>query len=290
MKPISTLIVGCGDIGARTGKLLQPAGHVISAVCRNPQGLPPGFLGYPADYCQEMSLGFLERLAPDYVLATFKPAGFNAEGYQLGFPYAVRNLLAGLGSHRPQAIFMVSSTRVLAERDGGWVDESGLLTREGFAAGAIVEAEQLLASSDHVSCIVRFGGIYGDSAGRMIARVARGELCSAEPPRYSNRIHREDCAGFLQHLICLAASGKPLAPVYLGVDSEPAPQYEVEGWLARQLGVSGRSAVAPTDGGRSAGHKRCSSALLKQSGYQLRYPGYREGYRAVLAARANATS
>ena len=114
MKPNSILIVGCGDIGVRTGAIMGQVGYAMGGVCRNPNKLPTEFEGYMADYSEQGSLDFLESAAPDYVIATFKPTHFSAEGYQRGFPEAVQNLLTGLGAHRPKVIFMVSSTRVFA--------------------------------------------------------------------------------------------------------------------------------------------------------------------------------
>lgn len=281
MKTNSIIMVGCGDLGLRTGLLLGERGYSVAGVCRTPDRLPSGVHGYAADYTQRGSLAFLAGLEPEVVLATFKPTAFSPEGYLQGFPVAMSNLLDGLGDFRPRLVVMVSSTRVFAERDGGWVDESSALDQESYAASAIVAAEQLLSRSIHDSCIVRFGGIYGDPSGRLLTRIARGELCAPAPERYSNRIHREDCAGLLAHLVALEAGARQ--PVYIGVDDEPAPQYEVESWLAEQLGVA-IDASAPIAASRGDGHKRCRNRLLHDSGYRLLYPDYRVGYAQVLAA------
>ncbi|MFT4823453.1 MAG: nucleoside-diphosphate-sugar epimerase [Halioglobus sp.] len=282
MKPNSILIVGCGDIGIRTGAILSQHGYAMAGASRNPSKLPTEFEGYSADYCLQGGLDFLESAAPDYVITTFKPAGFSPEGYQLGFIGAVQNLLSGLGSHRPKLILMVSSTRVFAEQAGGWVDEMSPLADQGFAATAIVEAEQLLLASNHRCCLVRFGGIYGDPNGRLLNRIASGELCAEQPLQYGNRIHRDDCAGFIAHL--LQMNENQWQPSYIGVDSDPAPRYETESWLAEQLGVDPKPLEQTVDG-RGTGHKRCSNKGLLGSGYQLLYPGYRDGYRAVLDER-----
>lgn len=282
MKPNSILIIGCGDLGVRTGAILSQSGYAMGGVCRNPGKLPTEFEGYAADYCVPGSLDFLESAAPDYVIATFKPAAFSPGGYQRGFPGAVQNLLTGLGAHRPKVIFMVSSTRAFAEQSGAWVDETSPPADEGFAAKAIVEAEQLLLGSGQTSCIVRFGGIYGDPNGRLLSRIATGEICTEKPLQYGNRIHRDDCAGFLAHLVQMDENKRER--LYIGVDSDPAPRFETESWLARQMGVD----VKPREekmGERSAGHKRCRNNRLLDSGYQLRYPSYKQGYRAVLDAR-----
>ncbi|MEZ5503010.1 MAG: hypothetical protein R3E50_10245 [Halioglobus sp.] len=201
---------------------------------------------------------------------------------------AMGNLLAGLGEHRPRHIFMASSTRVFAEAQGGWVDEASALTADDPFALAIIAAEQQLLASAYDASIVRFAGIYGIPGGRLLSRIRRGELCPPEPVSYTNRIHREDCAGFLAHLLLAAAADKVLLPVYIGVDDRPAPRYEVETWLAREMGLADQVAGQPAPDEEptrhnSAGHKRCRNLALHDSGYQLIYPDYKSGYRALLA-------
>ena len=65
----------------------------------------------------------------------------------------------------------------------------------------------------------------------------------------------------------------------LGVDDEPAPQWEVEQWLALRLGVDQPRELPPGSGGAN---KRCRNRALVESGYQLRYPDYRSGYSEVI--------
>lgn len=287
MKSSSVLIVGCGDLGNRTAALLQDHGWTVTGVRRSIEKLGPGIEGIAADYTEPGALDFVRALQPDFVLAIFNPFDRSEAGYQRGFHTAMTNLLEGLGDHRPRHILMSSSTRVFAEREGGWVDESSALSEDDPWARAIIAAEQALLNSGHSASVVRFAGIYGIPGGRLLSRVRRGELCLPEPVSYTNRIHREDCGGFLAHLLLAAARSEPLAPVYIGVDSCPAPRFEVESWLAARMGLSvdeaalQQSAVPPTQHNR-AGHRRCRNDALLASGYALRYPTYREGYAALL--------
>jgi hypothetical protein len=294
MNSNSVLFVGCGDLGIRTGLLLLEKGWQVAGLRRDPALLPAGFAPYPGDYTRPGSLDFIADLRPAHVVASFNPAGRSLEGYQRGFTQAALNLRAALLGWRPQTLLMISSTRVFAETDGGWVDESSPLASEDERALAIIAAEQALVGSADCVSAVRFGGIYGAIPGRLLEKVRRGELSPLKPERYSNRIHRDDCAGLLAHLLQLSASGTELAPVYIGVDDLPAPQAEVETWLAQQLGVASdaqQSADTVADGGSadlrmSAGHKRCRNRQLHASGYRLRYPDYRAGYQAMLDAGA----
>jgi hypothetical protein len=184
---------------------------------------------------------------------------------------------------------MASSTRVFAEANGGWVDEGSALTQKDLWAQPIIAAEQQLLNSGHAASVVRFAGIYGLHGGRLLSRIRRGELCPPEPESFTNRIHRDDCAGLIAHLLQRAQSGEAIARMIIGVDDLSAPRYEVESWLATELGVANQSpeflgTVEEPTRHNTAGHKRCRNTALRESGYQLLYPDYNRGYGAVLDA------
>ncbi len=287
MKNSSVLIVGCGDLGIRIGTLLVKRGCNVTGVRRNPEKLPADFIGHAGDYTQRGSLDFAAQLRPDVVLAIFNPADRSISGYKAGFRTAMSNLLSGLGQHRPRCILMTSSTRVFSEAQGGWVDETSTLTTKDDWAMEIIAAERLLLESGHAASVVRLAGVYGIPGGRLLSRIRRGELCPAQPVSYTNRIHRDDCAGFLAHLLQLSSAGNTLEPVYIGVDDLPAPRFEVESWLAGQMGLDSERGSDPdlaTEPTRhnSAGHKRCHNNALRSSGYQLIFPDYKSGYADLL--------
>ena len=100
-----------------------------------------------------------------------------------------------------------------------------------------------------------------------------------DPPQYTNRIHRDDCAGALRHLMNLENPDS----IYLAVDNEPAEERAVLLWLAGVMGSpEPREAEKAEASKRPRGNKRCRNARLVQSGYTFRYPTFREGYSAVL--------
>jgi len=287
MKSSSVLIVGCGDLGGRLSIDLLKRDWQVTGVRRDTTKLPAGIMALSADYTQPGSLAAAEAMQPDFVVAIFNPFDRSVEGYRAGFFDGMQNLLVGLGSHRPKHIFMTSSTRVFAQNEGGWVDESSPLTEEDLWAAAIIDAERLLLDSVHPASVIRLAGVYGIPGGRLLARISRGEICPEAPVSFTNRIHREDCAGFLLHLIDSAEQGEPLDPIYIGVDDLPAPRYEVESWLAKKLGVA-RHHSEPTGVSseptrhNTAGNKRCRNTGMKRSGYQLIHSDYKSGYTALL--------
>ena len=287
MKSSSVLFVGCGDVGIRTGALLLDRGWRVEGVRRNTAKLPPEIVAHAANYTLPGSLDFLAELRPEFVVTTFNPTDRSVDGYKDGFETAMGNLLTGLGPHRPRHIVMASSTRVFAEANGGWVDEGSALTQKDLWAQPIIAAEQQLLNSDHAASVVRFAGIYGLHGGRLLSRIRRGELCPPEPESFTNRIHRDDCAGLIAHLLQQAQSGEAIAPMFIGVDDLSAPRYEVESWLATELGVANQSpeflgTVEEPTRHNTDGHKRCRNTALRESGYQLLYPDYKRGYGAVL--------
>ncbi|MFT4612881.1 MAG: nucleoside-diphosphate-sugar epimerase [Bacteroidia bacterium] len=288
MKSRSVLIVGCGDLGIRCGTHLAQQGCEVIGVRRNLDKLPPAFAGIAANYTESGSLAFLADQQPDFLVAIFNPTDRSEQGYKVGFTRAMDHLLDGLGDHRPAHIFMTSSTRVFDESEGGWVDEDSPLTQSDPWARSIIAAEERLLQSGHKASVIRFAGIYGIPGGRLLSRIRRGELCPPSPVSYTNRIHREDAGAFLAHLVERAAAAEALRPIYIGVDDLPAPRYEVESWLAHQMGLepdplAGVAEAEPIRN-NSAGHKRCSNAALRDSGYKLIYSDYRQGYRELLDA------
>jgi nucleoside-diphosphate-sugar epimerase len=175
--------------------------------------------------------------------------------------------------------FYASSTGVYAQSHGEWVDEDSPTEPTGFSGLRVLEGERLALEGVPGAVVVRFGGIYGPGRTRLVDTVRRGATCVESPPLYTNRIHRDDCAGVLRHLLSLERA----ASAYVAVDHAPAPQCEVMDWLAARLGVPAPRRVrgqAPEAG--PGGSKRCRNARLLASGYAFLYPTYREGYAALL--------
>ena len=114
-------------------------------------------------------------------------------------------------------------------------------------------------------------------------RVRNGEAAIPGRPMYANRIHRDDCVGVLRHLLALERPD----PLYLAADEEPAEIAEVLRWLAARLGAPQPHVDSQETGmryGRTS-NKRVRSARLRARGYRFRFPTFREGYGALIAAR-----
>ena len=271
------LFLGFGDIATRTSALLSE--HRRVGVARSVKNVPATveFWQGAAD-----SVAILARLAEeqafDAVVITLTPTDFSDKAYQVAYVDTVQALVRQWHqSAAPGLIIFVSSTSVYHQRDGQWVDEDSLTQPTGFSGKRLLEAEQCLLSSGLPACVVRFAGIYGPGRDMLIRQVEAGKGGNGD---FSNRIHADDCAGVIAFLLQQHWAGEALAPIYLGCDSTPAKGSEVRQWLAGKLGKDPRE-LQSSDSHRG-GNKRCSNRRLLSAGYELQYPGYRDGYSALL--------
>lgn len=272
------LIAGCGDVGSQLGLSLAAEGLQVFGLRRNINQLPPGIQGIAADLSQPDTLINLPQQLDTlfYVVA----AGSRDESvYRQAYPGGLQNLLLALQqqSIHPRQLFFISSTAVYHQHSDEWVDERSATEPDNFSGRIMLEAEQIALQSSIPATVVRFSGIYGPGRNYMLTQISRGIGYPSEPPRYSNRIHRDDCVGTLLHLWRLSQH-QTLEPVYLASDDQPTPLHEVGDWLAEQLEVT----ITERSARRTIGSKRCSNALLKQSGYRFQYPNYRAGYPQLI--------
>ncbi len=281
MKKEKLLIVGFGDLGHRLVKLIDTTQYEICGICRNKRNMPTGVEGIYADARDSLQMRSILANNHDVVVVTLTPDERNDANYRRSYVDSVKLLCAQLRQRQPRLIIFVSSTRVYAQNCGEIVDEKSPTEPREFAGRRLLEAEQVLLDSGLNSCVVRFSGIYGRGEGHLLKQVKAGIGCPSFPAQYSNRIHADDCAGVLAHLIDLQRR-EALAPVYLATDCEPVSLWELKCWLARQLGLEEAQLSQSGDLSRQAGSKRCSNQLLLSTGYQFRYPSFRDGYRKVI--------
>lgn len=275
------LIAGCGDVGTALGILLSRHGHVVHGLRRNASVLPGELYPLAADVTDPATLRGLPET--DVVFYTAAADGRDDGAYQRAYVRGVNNVMEALARQpRPlMRFFFASSTGVYGQTAGEWVDEFSPTRPARFSGKRLLEGEAACLGSGMAATVVRFGGIYGPGRERLIREVKAGARCVHDPPQFTNRIHRDDCAGMLRHLMGLAAPES----VYAGVDCEPAPRCEVLDWLARKLEAPTVERTADRGGGQG---KRVSNARLLAAGYVFRYPTYREGYAQLLSDGAAA--
>lgn len=274
------LIVGCGDVGQRLAQCLPQDKYEVTGLRRNPpEDLP--FLRYQAcDVTNASEFGEVLRQNFAIIVVSMTPSERSDAGYQRAYVQTCQNLVDELGAQslKPRLLIFVSSSGVYGQIDGSWVDENSPAEPEGFSGKRLLEAEAIIQNSGYPNTIVRFSGIYGPNRNRLIEQVRQRKASSSM--HITNRIHADDCAGSLTHLIELSRNGQDLQPIYLATDSAPVAMIEVVTWLAEQLEVTEFLSETATN---ERGNKRCSNQRLLDSGFSFRYPSFKDGYAAVLA-------
>ena len=277
------LIAGCGYVGTALGLRLAAAGHIVWGIRRSAEGLPPGIRHLAADLTAPETL---QELPPalDVVFYTAAPNGSEEAAYRAIYVDGLRHVLEALvRQHQsPRRVLLTSSTAVYAQSAGEWVDETSPTEPQHFTGRRVLEGERVLLDGPFPATVLRLGGIYGPGRTSLIERVRQGlATCREGPPLYTNRIHRDDCAGALHHLMTLPQPDSR----YIGVDHEPADYCDVLRWLAAQLGAPPPRVEASSgmDSRRHRTNKRCRHDKLIASGYVFHYPTFREGYAALLA-------
>jgi nucleoside-diphosphate-sugar epimerase len=187
----------------------------------------------------------------------------------------------------------LSTTAVYGDHGGGWVDEETPVSPTSARASRRVAAENAwlgLHAQGVPVHIFRLAGIYGPTRNALID-VRRGTARRIRKPgQVFSRIHVDDIAAALAASMARPNPGR----IYNVCDDEPAPGSDVVLHACQLLGVSCPPEIpfeqaAPTmsEMARSfyADNKRVRNDRMKRElGVILRYPNYRAGLDALLAA------
>lgn len=267
----TTLIVGCGDLGTEIGLRLASSGHRVIGWRRNP---PSGDSPIEFDAVDVTSPVTVPADVSRLVICA-APRRDGSDDYEATYLNGMRHVLDGL-RRRPERAVLVSSTGVYGDLDGR-VDEDTPIPDGPPRARTLLAAERMfLAETAGRGTVLRCGGIYGPGRTRLIDLLLAGEAALPPGPAMTNRIHRDDAAAAVVHLLGLPEP----APVYLGVDERPAELAEVLTFLAERLGLP-RPPVGSVSRERG-GTRACDSSLLRASGFAFAYPDYRAGYADML--------
>lgn len=273
-------------MGSTLACLLAEDGHAVFGLRRSPGRMPAGVAPVAADLTRPETLRDLpaDLDALVYAAAPGRGDGSREQRYRATYVDGLRHVVEALAQRArpPRRILFTSSTSVYAQNDGEVVDEDS--PAEPVRPNGVIlrEAEDWLADCGLPATSLRLGGIYGPGRTRLLESVRAGTAVCPRETHYTNRIHRDDAAGALRHLL----ERDSLASCYVGVDCRPVDEAEVLRWLAEQMDVAPPRTQAPGQEApaRRAGSKRCSNARLLATGYRFRFPSYREGYAAVLEA------
>ena len=272
------LIVGCGDLGSTVATQLSSMNIQVTGVRRSDSAIS-GVEIIQADITDVSSLEVLKPIQPDILIYCVAANGQTDEQYKANYVDGLRNVLA-TQSENPilKHVFFVSSTRVYGQKTDALLDESMPAIAADFGGQRLLEAEALLNNLSCNTTILRLSGIYGAGRLRMI-NLAKSPQNWPAQNSWSNRIHKDDAAAFMVFLVLKVLASKPVGTCYIVTDSKPSTQYEVLSWIANQMQISSDITTPAIEGG-----KRLSNQSMLSTGFQLQYPDFMAGYRALLAA------
>lgn len=280
------LIFGCGYSGSTFARVLMENGWDVAGTTRDQGKLPAlATTGVEAMLWPGDDVGpMLERAT--HLLISVGP---DAEGDPV-----LRRLEGQIAARARELEWVgyLSTTGVYGNRDGGWVDETSALeptTRRGRQRKAAEEAWLRLWREQGLPVhIFRLAGIYGPGRGPFEKVQAPDAQRIIKPGQIFSRIHVEDIARVLMASVTQPRPGA----VYNVCDDDPAPPEEVLAEAARMLGLAPPPAVpfetaelSPMARSFYADSKRVSNRRIHEElGVALKYPDYRSGLRAILAA------
>jgi len=271
-----TLLAGCGDLGLRVAERLLAHGEAVWALRRHPlRQAAHGLHWIQADLTDAASLAQLPKGITRLVYLP-APDGRDKASYRALYLDGLQHVLAALDRRALKRVLLVSSSAVYGEHDGDWVDEATPLRPLGFNGAVLREAEDWLAAQDLPAVVLRLAGLYGPGRLQLAERLRAGQVkVPREVPHWANRIHVDDAAAAIVHLLAVA---RPEA-VYIGSDDTPLPLDELYDFVADLV-----DAAPPAEGAAppGVGSKRLSNGRLKRSGWKPAWPDARAGYAALL--------
>ena len=198
------LIAGCGFVGGALARRLVSDGHEVFGLRRRPGGtLPRGVAPVTADLAARRERHDVPGDL-DWCVTAISPDARTPDAYDAAYMRATRNLQSLLEAESPalDRWIFTSSTAVYGQESGEWVDEDSSTEPSGFTGRALLAGERIVRQSGVPHpVVVRLGGIYGPGRARLLDRVRAGEADCPPEPTFTNRIHRDDAAGVLHHLL-----------------------------------------------------------------------------------------
>ncbi len=182
-----------------------------------------------------------------------------------------------------KALLYLSSTGVYGDTKGAWVDESAVTGLGRRTARAEADAEWLKLGAR----VLRLPGIYGPGRSALERAESGAARRIAIADQVFSRVHVDDIVQAAQ-LALNAAQG-----AYNIADDAPCSQNEVIEHACRLLGLPlpplqtlDEANLSPMALAFYAENRRVANAKAKRElGWAPRYPTYREGLAACLAAR-----
>ncbi|MFL0769298.1 MAG: SDR family oxidoreductase [Prochlorococcus sp.] len=282
LPPNATLLVlGGGYTGQHVAALTRALGN--PALCTRRNQDQPG-----ADLIFDSSANLLPapQLLKDvsHVLSCIPPD-------QNGQDPVLTSLGPQLRTLPLQWVGYLSTTGVYGDRNGEWVKETDPPQPKVERSKRRLQCEQAWLASELPVQILRLPGIYGP--GRSALDVVKSGKCRMihKPEQVFSRVHIDDIAGAVLHLIHLAAKGQQPAVVNVA-DDLPSPSTEQLRFAAELIGAelpaeesfdTAAAAMSAMSLSFWQENRRVSNQLLCRTlGYQLMHANYSAGLRDIV--------
>lgn len=271
---LPVVILGCGYTGSRVAALAAGRGVAVYAAGRSFRHLPlhAGIRRFQVDLAQSDNLDALARELPaEYLLLHSIPV--------LDGPRELTNEILGALAGRARRIVYLSTTAVYGRRQE--VDETTPPEPCTEEARLRLEAEQQVLAAGCSSIVLRPAAIYGPGRGVHVSIPAGRYRMAGDGSAWVSRIHVDDLAALVEAALCSRVGGAwPVA------DEEPARQRDIAAFVCALLGCAMPACAPPEQLHRTlrADRRVDGRAVFRAHGLRLRYPSYRTGIPACLAA------
>lgn len=196
-----------------------------------------------------------------------------------------------IAHHMPKLrwIGYLSTVGVYGDHGGKWIDETADCRPTSGRSQARLEAEQqwheLGEEIGRPVAILRLSGIYGPGRNAFVNLENGTAKRLVKKDQVFNRIHVEDIAGALWHLLDADRGG-----VFNVTDDEPAPPQDVVAYAAQLMGVDAppeipfeTAQLSPMARSFYGENKRVANAEIRAAGYEFRFPNYRAAFDRMWA-------
>ncbi|MBP8071663.1 MAG: sugar nucleotide-binding protein [Acinetobacter sp.] len=262
------LFIGYGKTSWRVAKQLFEQGHQITTISQSAK-----MDEYATHLVQDVHQLNLAHISPiDWVYVLLSPNESTPEAYQRVYVDSVQPISNALKQHPVQKVVVVSSTRVYGENHGERIDDESEMKPNDEQGRLLLKMEQLWQQAyPSANIIIRPTGIYGTSVARMLKLA---EKTKTYPNRHwSNRIHIDDLASFLAHLLHVEHAEKS----YIVSNNQPSLLHETIQWFQRQLNLP--ELVLQSD---ECSGKRIYATRMAEMGFQLQHKDCFEDYLEML--------
>ncbi len=262
------LFIGYGKTSWRVAKQLFEQGHQITTISQSAK-----MDEYATHLIQDVHQLNLAHIPPiDWVYVLLSPNESTPEAYQRVYVDSVQPISNALKQHPVQKVVVVSSTRVYGENHGERIDDESEMKPNDEQGRLLLKMEQLWQQAyPSANIIIRPTGIYGTSVARMLKLA---EKTKTYPNRHwSNRIHIDDLASFLAHLLHVEHAEKS----YIVSNNQPSLLHETIQWFQRQLNLP--ELVLQSD---ECSGKRIYATRMAEMGFQLQHKDCFEDYLEML--------